>query len=79
MSDVSKSLDTLEAFGHMIELPHSKSLGQGLFELRCLSSGIRLFYAFKDNGAVILHIILKKQSRIPKRDLDLARKRKNLL
>ena len=77
-SDVSESLDALENFGHEIELPHSKSLGHGLFELRCVSSGIRLFYIFKNNKAIILHVIFKKQSKIPQRDLELARKRQKM-
>lgn len=77
-SDVAKSLQTLKNFGHEIELSHSKSLGGGLFELRCLRSGARLFYIFKNNEAFILHVIIKKQSQIPKRDLDLAKKRQKM-
>lgn len=77
-SDITKSLEALESFGHKIDLPYSKSLGRGLFELRCVSSGIRLFYIFKNNEAVVLHIIIKKQNKIPKKDLDLAKKRQKI-
>lgn len=77
-SDITKSLEALEYFGHKIDLPFSKSLGQGLFELRCVSSGIRLFYIFQNNEVIVLHIIIKKQNKIPKKDLELARKRQNL-
>jgi len=74
-ADIVKAIDLLEIFGHRIELPHSKSLGKGLFELRCLRTGTRLFYCFDGAKAVILHIIIKKQSKIPQKDLFLARKR----
>ena len=77
-SDVGKSVNNLKDFGHTIELPHSKSLGGGLFELRCLSSNIRLFYIFKNSEAIILHIVAKKQDKIPKQELDLARKRQKM-
>ncbi len=78
-SDITKSLDVLEEFGHMTNLPHSKSLGDGLFELRCLNSGVRMFYVFSNNSAFILHAIIKKQLKIPKKDLDLAKRRRKLL
>mgnify|MGYP000904663458 CR=1 FL=1 len=77
-ADITKSLEFLESFGHKIDLPYSKSLGRGLFELRCVSSGARLFYVFKNNEAVVLHIIIKKQKRIPKKDLDLVKKRQKM-
>ena len=78
-SDITKALDILAMSGSEISLPHSKSLGRGLFELRCLGTGVRIFYAFSKQGAVVLHIILKKQSKISKRDLELARKRQKQL
>ena len=78
-ADVSKSLEILEKFGHSIELPHSRSLGKGLFELRCLATGIRLFYIFNNDQAVILHFIIKKQNQIPKKDLELTRTRQKMV
>ncbi len=78
-SDIAKALDILALAGNEISLPHSKSLGKGLFELRCLGTGVRIFYAFSRQEAIVLHIVLKKQSKIPKRDLELARKRQKQL
>ncbi|MBI1884641.1 MAG: type II toxin-antitoxin system RelE/ParE family toxin [Chlamydiae bacterium] len=60
--------------GNEIGLPHSKSLCRGLFELRCLGTGVRIFYAFSKQKAVVLHLVLKKQAKISKMDLELARK-----
>ena len=74
-SDIIKALEILGLYGHTIEFPHSKSIGKGLFELRCLNTGARLFYCFDNNNALILHVIIKKQSKIPLKDLELARRR----
>jgi phage-related protein len=78
-SDIFQSLDLLREMGNKIELPHSKSLGKGLFELRCLGTGVRILYTFSKQEAVVLHVIIKKQNKIPKQDLDLARKRQSQL
>ena len=78
-SDITKALDVLVVSGNEISLPHSKSLGRGLFELRGLGTGVRIFYAFSRQSAVVLHIVIKKQDRISKRDLELARKRQKQL
>ena len=41
--------------------------------------GYLVFYAFSKQEAVVLHIILKKQAKISKRDLELSRKRQKQL
>lgn len=78
-SDITKALEVLAISGDEIGLPHSKSLGRGLFELRCLGTGVRIFYAFSEHKAVVLHIVIKKQAKISKRDLELSRKRQKQL
>jgi putative component of toxin-antitoxin plasmid stabilization module len=46
--------------------PLSKALGSGLFELRGLKCGVRLFYVFRPrNRVVILDGYLKKRQDIP--------------
>jgi len=45
-------------------LPHSKSLGKGLFELR--GRQVRIFYAFRrDHRAVLLDGMVKKRGDVP--------------
>ena len=78
-SDVYKTVNVLKEFGHEIELPYSRSLGQGLFELRSVNSQIRLLYVFYQNDALVLNTFIKKQNKIPKKELDLVRKRQNML
>ncbi|MCL5260193.1 MAG: type II toxin-antitoxin system RelE/ParE family toxin [Gammaproteobacteria bacterium] len=44
----------LELCGNSLRLPHSKSLGEGLFELRERRFGVRIYYAFFKNQTIIL-------------------------
>jgi len=67
--------------GHEIRMPHSKSLGRGLYELRITSSQqVRFIYMFRKNQIIlILTGFIKKQRKIPHSELRLARKRKKTL
>lgn len=70
--------DRLQVIGPDIGMPHTRSLGQGLFELRIKAQeGIaRVFYCSQiGNEIVILHSFIKKTQEIPKKELDIARKR----
>ena len=53
MKSVAKELRLLELTGNQLKLPHSRSLGQGLFELKERKFGYRIYYAF-DQGSVIV-------------------------
>ena len=75
-SKVVQVFDMLELCGSEIEMPFSKSLGGGLFELRISGKiPIRIIYCFHQNCAILLHIFTKKTNKIPKRELDLAKRR----
>jgi phage-related protein len=53
-----------ETLGNKLREPHSKALGDGLFELR--RSQVRLFYVFEPGQIVrLLDGMVKKQDRIP--------------
>lgn len=72
---VLSSIDFLEKYGFLLEMPLSKPLGKGLFELRIAGNiHIRIFYCFYKDTAYILHAIVKKQQTIPKKEIDFARK-----
>jgi phage-related protein len=65
----------MEIYGPNIGMPHTKSLGKGLIEMRLKAvEGIaRVFYAtFINREIVILHSIIKKTNKIPKKDLEVA-------
>jgi phage-related protein len=58
--------------------PHTKALGQGLFEFRLKSQdGIaRVFYCTaKGKEIVILHSFIKKTQKIPTKELEIAKER----
>lgn len=73
------SLAILEEFGGTLREPHSKSLGDGLFELRVKFAGdiSRIFYFFVvDNRIILTNGFIKKTAKTPKAELELARKYK---
>ena len=68
----------MECNGADLRMPHSRSLGQGLFELRCKGKeGIgRAFYCtMVGREIVVLHSFIKKTQETPDKELALARKR----
>jgi len=66
--------------GNALRRPHSGALGQGLFELRGVRSGVRIFYAFLPGRRIaLLDGVVKKQDRIPRAVLAKARRYQNLL
>jgi len=64
--------------GPNLGMPHSRAMGDGLFELRMKSSeGIgRVFYCtIIDQTIVMLHTFIKKTQKTPARELAIARRR----
>ena len=61
-----------------VGMPLCKSLGSGLWEIRCSLSGnriARLIFCLQNNEIFVLHGFIKKTGKIPQADLDLARAR----
>jgi phage-related protein len=70
--------DLMIAFGPNLGMPHTRALGEGLFELRVKGSeGIaRVFYCtIVERRIVMLHSFIKKSQKTPKRALDIAKRR----
>lgn len=68
----------MEKQGADLRLPHSRAMGNGLYELRCKGNeGIgRVFYCtMVGRQIVILHSFIKKTQETPDRELKIARKR----
>ncbi|MBI3888674.1 type II toxin-antitoxin system RelE/ParE family toxin [Candidatus Nomurabacteria bacterium] len=79
-SRINKTLALLKELGNQVEMPYSKSLGNGLFELRISGKiPIRIIYCFHENCAILLNAFVKKQDKLPKKELDLAKKRQKML
>ena len=72
----------MQVHGIDLRLPHSRAMGQGLFELRCRGKeGIgRVFYCTMiGRRIVILHSFIKKTQETPEKELRLARQRQRIV
>lgn len=76
---LGRQLDLLEEFGNELGMPHVKSLGDGLLELRVRGKQeVRVFYVFVVGKKIILlHGFIKKTQETPKKELDIARSRQS--
>lgn len=78
VADYARLVELLIEHGPNLRLPHSRSMSDGLFELRSHGrSGIgRAMYCFLvGKRIVVVHAFIKKSPQTPDRDLKLARKR----
>lgn len=68
-------------FGWPIGMPTCRPMGDGLFEVRTnLQNRIaRVMFCVTAGKMILLHGFIKKDQKTPKRDLDLARRRKKQL
>ena len=72
-------IDRLASYGHELRRPVADYLRDGIYELRAKHRNVqyRIFYYFEGQNVVVLsHAIVKKTSAVPKKDIDLAIKRK---
>lgn len=72
---VVKRLSLLELCGNALRMPASRALGGGLFELREMSFGLRLYYGLLGGRVVLLVAGGNKSSQ--QRDIRTARQRLN--
>lgn len=73
-----KLLELMEKHGANLGPPHTKALGNGLFELRAKAQegiGRGLFCYLQGRHIYILHVFVKKSQETPKSELNLARQR----
>ena len=78
LADYARTVELLAEYGPSLRLPHSRAMGEGLFELRPRgSSGIgRAFYCFLlGRRVVVVHAFIKKTQQTPDKELKIARKR----
>ena len=78
LADYARLVELLMEFGPNLRMPHSRAMGDGLFELRPRGrEGIgRVLYCFVvGQRIVILHAFVKKTQETPEKESRLARKR----
>jgi phage-related protein len=71
-------VDRMEVYGPDLGMPHTRALGEGLFELRLKGAGgiARIFYCILvGKRVVMLHQFIKKTEKTPPRELAMARRR----
>jgi phage-related protein len=70
--------DRMELYGPDLGMPHTRAMGEGLFELRLKSvEGIaRVFYCtIMGKRIVMLHQFIKKTDKTPPKELAIAKRR----
>ena len=74
MARYLRLVDLMIEFGHDLGFPHTRAMGNSLFELRIKSAeGIaRIFFCVKARRIVMLHLFVKKTQKTPKRELKVA-------
>ena len=73
-------LEILEEKGNMLREPYSKHLEDGIFEIRCkVGTNItRVLYFFYYQGKIVLtNGFIKKVQKTPKKEIELAKLRRN--
>lgn len=71
-------IDRMLFNGPNLGMPHTRAMGEGLFELRIKSEdgNTRVFYcSVKKEEITVLHIFSKKTQKTPTKELTLAKKR----
>jgi len=70
---VLKTIELLEEFGNRLRMPHSRHVGNDLFELRIRGQQeVRIFYCFYKGGARLLHGFMKSSQQTPRKELAAA-------
>jgi phage-related protein len=70
--------DLMLKFGPNLGMPHTRAMGEKLFEMRLKSKeGIsRIFYCTKiGKKIIIIHFFIKKTQKTPTKEIEIARKR----
>ncbi len=74
-SRVKNVINMLGIYGNLLDMPDSKSLSGGLFELRTHGKiKARILYVFHNNKAFVLHGFIKKAWKISLRDINYAKR-----
>ena len=77
---IARTLDLLEQFGIELGMPYAKYLEEQLWELRTQYGRNRyriIYFLASGQTFVLLHGLIKKSGPIPRRDIELAKTRRD--
>ncbi len=77
LAKIFRIIDVLQDYGPKVRMPHSKALGDGLFEIRAKQGSdiSRVLYFFYIGKKIILtNGFVKKTQKTPKGEIELAKK-----
>ena len=73
LAKVLRTIDLLEIFGSRLNMPHTKKISDGIFELRIRGKKeVRILYAFHKNQAILLNGFIKKGRKTPRSEIKTA-------
>ena len=78
LADYARLVELLIEYGPDLRLPHSRTMGGGLFELRPRGrsgTGRALYCFLTGQRVIVLHAFMKKTQKTPDQDLKKARER----
>lgn len=78
---IGEDIKTLQE-GFPIGMPLVRSLGNGLWEIRSAITGkriTRILFCHEGNRLILLHVFIKKTQQTPKKEIDIAQKRRQLI
>lgn len=70
--------ERMEVYGPDLGMPHTRSMGEGLFELRLKAAegiGRVLYCTLVERRIIMLHQFVKKSEKTPRKELETARRR----
>lgn len=76
IAKILHTINLLEIFEYRLTEPHSKKVDDNIYELRIRGpQEVRMFYCYYKNRIFLLHGFVKKDQKIPKKEINLARSR----
>lgn len=73
IAKVTSTINLLEQYGPLLNMPHSKKVIGEIYELRIRGrEEVRIFYAFRGNKIILLHAFQKKSQKTPAKEIKLA-------
>jgi len=74
---LARSIRLLREYGQNLSMPRMKFIVDGIFELRIRGQQeVRVFLVFHQGQAHLLHGFVKKTQKTPRKELEVAKKRK---